>query len=381
LRAAGSHFEPAANMVQWGQSSITVERREPDVTSPLQPELNRDYILEVLDKLLNTPSPSGYCMQIMKLAAEEAGNLGYPVEMTPKGNGMITIPGRESSHNTGAVALSAHVDTLGAMVRSIKPNGMIRFTPIGGYAMHTVEGEYCLIHTRDGRRYEGTVLSTKPSVHVYPDVRDWKREEANMEIRIDESVRTKEDTEKLGIAVGDMISWDPRTRMLPNGWIKSRHLDDKASVAALFGVLEWLRQEERAPARTVKLILSTYEEVGHGSSHIPSDVTEMIAVDMGAIGDDLSATERDVSICAKDSSGPYDYEMTSRLIELAKREGIPHAVDIYPQYASDASAALHGGSNIRAALIGPGVHASHGMERTHADAVVNTAALVLAYIL
>jgi putative aminopeptidase FrvX len=353
------------------------------MSTPLAPELNRAYIVEMVKKLLAVPSPSGYCMDIMKLVSEEAAKLGYGMESTPKGNGIITIPrGAADTEASGnAIGLSAHVDTLGAMVRSIKPDGKIRFTPIGGYAMQTVEGEYCLVHTRDGRKYEGTVLSTKPSVHVYPDAREWKREEANMEIRMDENVSAKEETEKLGIAVGDFISWDPRTRVMDNGWIKSRHLDDKASVAALFGLLEWLKRSGRTPARTVKLIVSTYEEVGHGSSHIPADIDEMIAVDMGALGDDLSATEKDVSICAKDSTGPYDYGMTTRLIELAKREGIPHAVDIYPHYGSDASAALHGGSNIRAALIGPGVHASHGMERTHADAVVNTAALLLAYIL
>ncbi|GGG14559.1 M42 family metallopeptidase [Paenibacillus abyssi] len=346
--------------------------------SPLEPQPNQEYIVTLLERLLKTPSPSGYCMDIMQLIQNEADKLGYSLEITPKGNGIITIQGQ---HADKVIGLSAHLDTLGAMVRSIKPNGMIRFTPVGGYAMHTVEGEYCLIHTRDGRTYEGTVLSTKPSVHVYPDARDWKREEANMEIRIDEIVKSKEEVEKLGIAVGDFISWEPRTRILTNGWIKSRHLDDKAGIAALFGLLEWMKREGRKPVHTVKLILSTYEEVGHGSSYIPADITELIAVDMGAIGDDLSATERDVSICAKDSTGPYDYNMTSKLIALAKREKLPHAVDIYPHYGSDASAALLGGSNIRAALIGPGVHASHGMERTHADAIVNTAALLLAYVL
>ena len=349
--------------------------------APLNPQLNREYILSLLDRLLNTPSPSGFCMKIMELVREEAGKLGFEVEMTPKGNGIVTIPAAEGIAAGGTLGLSAHVDTLGAMVRAIKPNGMIRFTPIGGYAMQTVEGEYCLIHTRDGRVYEGTVLSTKPSVHVHSDAKEWKRDEENMEIRIDELVSSKEDTLKLGIQVGDIISWDPRARMLPNGWVKSRHLDDKASVAALFGVLEWLKRTGTRPPRTVKLVLSTYEEVGHGAAYIPEDITEMIAVDMGALGDDLSATERDVSICAKDSSGPYDYGMTSRLIDLAKREGLAHAVDIYPHYGSDASAALRGGSNIRAALIGPGVHASHGMERTHADAIVGTAALLLAYML
>jgi Cellulase M and related proteins len=340
--------------------------------------LDRNYILSMLELLLQTPSPSGFCMSIMGLITSHVTKLGYTIQSTPKGNGIIVIPG---ATDTNAIALTAHVDTLGAMVRSIRSDGTIRFTPIGGYAMQTVEGEYCLIHTRDGRQYEGTVLSTKPSVHVYSDARDWKREEANMSIRIDELVQSKEDTERLGISPGDFISWDPRVRMLPNGLVKSRHLDDKASVAALFGLLEWLKREGRTPSRTVHIIISTYEEVGHGSAYVSPDITEMIAVDMGAIGDDLSTTEKDVSICAKDSSGPYDYGMTSKLIELAKREEMPYAVDIYPFYGSDASAALRGGNNIRAALIGPGVHASHGMERTHADAIVNTAALLLAYIL
>ena len=339
-------------------------------------ELDEPYVVQWLEKLLKTPSPSGYCRQIMAMLQEEVERLGYAVELTPKGNAIITVPGEDTEH---VLALSAHVDTLGAMVRSIKANGMIRFTPIGGYAMHTVEGEYCLIHTRDGREFEGTVLSTKPSVHVYSDAKDWKREEANMEIRIDDIASSKQETEALGIAVGDFISWDARTRILPNGWVKSRHLDDKASVAALLGLLKAWKDKGIQPKRTTKIIISTYEEVGHGTAYIPSDIVEMIAVDMGAIGDDLSATEKDVSICAKDSSGPYDYEMTSSLIELAKRLQIPYAVDIYPHYGSDASAALRGGSNIRAALIGPGVHASHGMERTHVQAIVGTAALLHAY--
>ncbi|MCA0757152.1 M42 family metallopeptidase [Paenibacillus sp. N4] len=347
------------------------------MAEPLHHQLDRDYITKQLEQLLGIPSPSGFCMAIMKHLGEELARLGFKLEATPKGNGIVTIPGQAPGK---VIGISSHVDTLGAMVRSIKPNGMLRMTPIGGYAMHTIEGEYCLIHTRDGRQYEGTVLSTKASVHVYPDARDWKREEANMEIRIDELVKSKEDTEKLGIAVGDFISWEPRTRILSNGWVKSRHLDDKASVAAVLGLLEQLKRSGQTPAHTVKLIFSTYEEVGHGSSHIPEDITELLAVDMGAIGDDLSATERDVSICAKDSTGPYDYLMTSRLIELAKREQLPYAVDIYPHYGSDASAALRGGGNIRAALLGPGVHASHGMERTHMDAIVNTAALLIAYV-
>lgn len=347
------------------------------MTESVYRSLDRDYILAFLARLLGCPSPSGYCMEIAAMLREEAARLGYASETTPKGNVIVTVPGREAG---AAIGLSAHVDTLGAMVRAVKAAGTLRFTPIGGYAMQTVEGEYCTVHTRDGRKYEGTVLSTKPSVHVYSDAREWKREEENMEIRLDEDVRVKDDALALGIAPGDFVSWDPRTRIYPNGWIKSRHLDDKASVAALFGLLEWLKRTGKSPVRTLKLVFSTYEEVGHGAAWIPADIEELIAVDMGALGDDLSATERDVSICAKDSSGPYDYGMTTRLVELAKREGIPHAVDIYPHYGSDATAALRGGSNVRAALIGPGVHASHGMERTHADAILGTAALLIAYV-
>ncbi|MEK0315890.1 M42 family metallopeptidase [Cohnella sp. 56] len=347
------------------------------MTDAIYKTLDRAYMVNWLERLLDCPSPSGYCMQITEMLRAEAERLGYASETTPKGNVIVTVKGQKEGPSIG---LTAHVDTLGAMVRSIKSGGTLRMTPIGGYAMQTVEGEYCRVHTRDGRVYEGTVLSTKPSVHVHSDAREWKRDEENMEIRLDEDVRSKEDAAALGIAPGDFISWDPRTRIYPNGWIKSRHLDDKAAVAALFGVLEWFKRTGGTPLRTLRLVFSTYEEVGHGAAWVPTDIEEMIAVDMGALGDDLSGTERDVSICAKDSSGPYDYGMTTRLVALAKREGIGHAVDIYPHYGSDATAALRGGANIRAALIGPGVHASHGMERTHADAIVGTATLLTAYV-
>lgn len=340
--------------------------------------MNRAYVLELLAELLQTPSPSGYCERIMQRVERAATELGYDFAYTPKGGGVITVAGRLPGRTIG---LSGHVDTLGAMVRSIKSAGTLRFTLVGGYMSGSVENEYCHIHTRDGRVYTGTILTTKPSVHVYPEARELKREEAVMEIRLDEAVQSAEDVRALGIGPGDFVSFDPRMQLLPSGYIKSRHLDDKAGVVALFGLLEWLAREKRQPAHTLKIIISTYEEVGHGAAWLPPDIEELIAVDMGAIGDDLSCAETDVSICAKDSSGPYDYRMTTKLAELAKKEGIPHVIDIYPQYGSDASAALRGGSNIRAALIGPGVHASHGMERTHETAILHTAALLAAYVL
>jgi putative aminopeptidase FrvX len=291
---------------------------------------------------------------------------------------VIDVPGKNNGYPIG---ISAHVDTLGAMVRSVKANGMLRFSLIGGFMLGSVENEYCQVHTRDGRTYDGTILTTKPSVHVYDEARDLKREEAAMEIRLDEPVASKEDVQRLGIGTGDFVSFDPRLQIKPNGYIKSRHLDDKAGVAAVFGLLELLHRNRLTPRSGVKVFISTYEEVGHGSSFIPDDIEELIAVDMGALGDDLNGSERDVSICAKDSSGPYDYGMVSRFIELAKQHQLRHAVDIYPHYGSDATAALRAGSNIRAGLIGPGVHASHSMERTHIEAIENTAALLAAYVM
>ncbi|MFD3258011.1 M42 family metallopeptidase [Paenibacillus lentus] len=338
---------------------------------------NEAYMLDFLTKLLKTPSPSGYTHRIMKLVEAEAKALGLPFAQNEKGGAIITLKGKDSSRR---IALSAHVDTLGAMVRSVTSKGTLAITSVGGFMMHSIENEYCTIHTRSGKTYTGTILTTRPSVHVYSDARDFKREEKHMEIRIDELVENKEDVAKLGIMAGDFISFDARPVITPNGYVKSRHLDDKASVAALFGLLESSRREGWQPKHDLVLLISNYEEVGHGASWIPGGVQEMIAVDMGAMGDDLNCKETDVSICAKDSTGPYDYEMTGKLIQLAEELNIPYAVDIYPHYGSDASAALSGGNNIRAALLGPGVHASHAMERTHKQAILNTTRLLAAYV-
>lgn len=338
---------------------------------------NETYILNLLKELLDTPSPTGFTHHIMKRIEQEALSLGVNLTWNEKGGAILTVPGQDESHTIG---LSGHVDTLGTMVRAIKSEGTLRLTRIGGFMMNSIENEYCVIHTRSGQTYTGTILSTHPSVHVYEDARTFDRHESHMEVRIDEIVETAEEVKKLGISVGDYVSFDARAVITPSGYIKSRHLDDKASVAALFGLLESMKRENWNPRCTVKILISNYEEVGHGAAYIPSDIKEMIAVDMGCIGDDLSCKETDVSICAKDSSGPYDYDMTGRLIELAEAEGIPYAVDVYPHYGSDASAALSAGSNIRAALIGPGVHASHAMERTHKQAVLNTTKLLAAYV-
>lgn len=339
--------------------------------------LNKNYILETAKELLEFHSPTGFCFQIMDKINEKVKNFGFDFQVTNKGMGIITIPGEDDSK---VIGLSAHVDTLGAMVRSITSNGTLKFTLLGGPILPTLDSEYCKIRTRDGITYTGTFLSTSPAAHVFEDNATKKRSLENMEIRIDEVVKSKEDVLSLGINSGDFIFIEPKTEISESGFIKSRFIDDKGSVAALMGLLEVISREKIIPKFKTKILISNYEEVGHGSAYIPEDISELLAVDMGCIGDDLNCTEYDVSICAKDSSGPYDYNMTTRLVELAKKNNLKYVVDIYPMYGSDVSAALRGGNNIRGALIGPGVHASHGMERTHYSALENTIKLLYLYL-
>lgn len=335
--------------------------------------INKDFILDVAKEILSFHSPSGFCFEIMEKVERIVNNLGYDLELTNKGCGVITIPGESDEK---VIGLAAHVDTLGAMVRSITPKGTLKFDLVGGPIVPTLDSEYCVIRTREGKEYTGTFLSTSPSIHVFDDASSKPRDPKNMEIRIDERVLNKEDVKALGINNGDFIFIDPKTTITESGFIKSRFIDDKGSVSALIGLLELLKRENIKP----KYFISVYEEVGHGASYLPEDITEFIAVDMGCIGDDLSCTEYDVSICAKDSGGPYDYKITSDLIELAKNNNLSYAVDIYPRYGSDVGAALRGGNNIKGGLIGPGVHASHGMERTHYDALENTIKLIYLYL-
>lgn len=335
-----------------------------------------DYIIKATDKLVNIPSPSGFTKEVMDYVKSEAEGFGYACEMSRKGGLIISVPG--NSERT--IGLSAHVDTLGAMVRSISSEGMIKFTLVGGYTMNSIEGSYCKIHTRDGKTYTGTILSNSPSVHSFDDAKTLERTDRNMEIRLDEIVKNKKDVEKLAINSGDYISFDPNFQYTEKGFVKSRHLDDKASVGVLLGLLKEMSEKKLKPNCNIKIVISNYEEVGFGASWLPEDIEEFLAVDMGVIGDDLNGSEYAVSICAKDSSGPYDYQLTNQLINLAKENKIDYVVDIFPHYGSDVSAALAGGNNIRGALIGQGVHASHGMERTHKKGLENTFKLVKAYV-
>ncbi len=336
----------------------------------------RKYIIDILEKLVNIPSPSGYTKEVMNFVEGEANQFGYTCDYIQKGGLIIHVPGQEVE----TIGLSAHADTLGAMVRSISSEGMIKFVSVGGYTMTSIEGEYCKIHTRDGKTYTGTILCTSPSVHTYDDARTLERKERNMEIRLDEQVKSKEDVVALGISNGDYISFDARFEYTKSGFIKSRHLDDKASVAVLLGLLKELSEKKEKPKKTLKILISNLEEIGLGATYLPADITEFLAVDMGALGDDLAGSEYTVSICAQDSSGPYDYDLTTHLINLAKENEVAFVVDIFPHYGSDASAAMRGGNNIKTALIGQGIHASHGMERTHESALMATLKLLQAYV-
>lgn len=340
-------------------------------------EQQKEYMIKILQDIVNIPSPSGYTKEVMDYLTKEAWSMGYKVEHNNKGGIIICVPGKTDE----VLGIGAHGDTLGAMVRSVTSQGKLKIYPIGGYMMSTIEGEYCRIHCRrTGKTYTGTVLTSMPSVHVYDDCRKQERVPSNMEVRIDEIVENEQDVEALGIGTGDYVSFDPRFEHTASGFIKSRHLDDKASVAVLMTLLKYMHETKHQPDKTLKILITNYEEIGYGASFIPRDISEFLAVDMGAVGDDLKGDETKVSICAMDSSGPYDYDMTNRLIKIADERQLDYVVDIFPHYGSDVSAALRGGNNIRGALIGQGVHASHGMERTHEQGLLNTLELVKGFV-
>ena len=337
--------------------------------------LNKEYFFEILKNIISIDSPTGYTNNVISYLEEKTLELGFKHYKNKKGNLIIEI----DNNSNYTIGLGAHVDTLGAMVRSINANGTLKFAVLGGPILATYDGEYCKVHTRSGKCYSGTFLSNSPAVHVYPDSRTSQRSEDTMHVRLDEVVYSKDQTKALEIETGDFISVDPKYEVTASGYIKSRFLDDKLSVAILFGVLKALSDKTLNVDCNLKFIISTYEEVGHGSSNIP-EMDEFIAVDMGCIGLDLNCNEQMVSICAKDASGPYDYNITTKLINLAKENKLNYAVDIYPFYSSDVSAALRGGANIKGALIGSGVSASHGMERSHIDGVTNTFRLIVEYL-
>lgn len=335
--------------------------------------------LENIANLTNIPSPTGYTNNIIQYIANLIKEMGVSYEITPKGGLLVSIEGDNQDEHR---FLTAHVDTLGAMVRAIKPNGRLKVDLIGGFTYNAIEGEYCTIHSSlTEQTYEGTILMHQTSVHVYKDARTAERNQDNMEIRLDYQVKTKEDVEKLGIQVGDFISFDPRAVITQEGFIKSRHLDDKVSVALLIEIIKAVQEKQIKLAHTTHFYISTNEEIGYGgNSNIHPQVKEYLAIDMGAMGDDQQTDEYSVSICAKDGSGPYHLGLRNHFVSLCKEKEIPYQLDIYPFYSSDASAAMRAGADVRHGLIGAGIDSSHAYERTHYQSVDATYDLIAHYL-
>lgn len=334
-----------------------------------------DYIVQ----LTTTPSPTGFTKEIMDWVKAEAERLGYEAVKTPKGGVMVSVKGKDDSQHR---VVTAHLDTLGAIVRAVKPSGRLKMDLVGGFGYPSIEGENCLIHcASNGKTFTGTILMHQTSVHVYKDAKTAERNQDNMEIRLDEKVTSEAETRALGIEVGDFISFDPRTIVTDTGFIKSRHLDDKVSAAILLHLLKVYKEEGVVLPHTTHFYFSNNEEIGYGAnSSLPAQTVEYLAVDMGAMGDDQQTDEYTVSICVKDASGPYHYELRQHLVALAKEYNIPYKLDIYPYYGSDASAAMHAGADVRHALLGAGIESSHSYERTHLDSVVATEKMVDVYL-
>lgn len=328
---------------------------------------------KTLQELIAIDSPSGYTDNASKYIFDLLKSYGYQPEYTNKGAVKCALG------NNPTLALAAHVDTLGAIVSGIKSNGTLSFSLLGGLSLTGAEGEYVKIITHEGKIYTGTILLNNPSVHANNEKEKTERSIKSMHIRIDAEVYTKEDVEKLGIEVGDIICVDVKYQELENGFIKSRFLDNKAGCFVLFEIAR--RLKEQGKEVPVELFFSNYEEVGHGGTvGYSENIKELLVLDMGVLGDDCQGNEVSCSICAKDSSGPYDYTFRKKLVDLAKKNNIPYKIDVYPHYGSDGSAALRAGNDFRVALIGMGVAASHGTERTHKKGIEATIDLCLAYI-
>ena len=337
-----------------------------------------NYAWEQTTQLLSIDSPSGFTGRAALWVKGTFEKMGFDAKITTKGGVLIDLGGENSQD---ALFLEAHTDTLGGMVCQIKGNGRLQLTKIGGMQAENGEAENVRVYTRDGRIIDGTLQLCNASVHVNGAYGDTKRDFDHTEVVLDEDVRSAEDTRKLGIEVGDFVCFDPRTRKTPSGYLKSRFLDDKLSVGILIGFAKYLADNHIILKRRTYIHVTVYEEVGHGgSASVPAGVTEAISVDMGCVGDGLSCTEKQVSICAKDSGGPYSYEVVGKLIAAAKNTGADYAVDVYPHYGSDVEATLRAGYDIRHGLIGPGVYASHGYERSHMDGILNTLKVLQGYL-
>lgn len=343
--------------------------------------VNLKSCVDFLVGLLNTPSPTGYTVEAVEYTRKAFEALAFPnttLTVTRKGALLISIKGKASDAPRG---LTAHVDTLGLMVKEVKGSGRLKTTQLGGFMWGAVEFEGVTIRTSDNRRYRGTVLPQNPSTHVNRDIADSKRTQDSMEVRIDAVTRSAADTRALGIEVGDFVFLDPRVEVTETGFIRSRHLDDKLSVACIYGALLAMQETGDIPAQDTHILIANYEEVGHGgSAGFPVELAELIAIDMAAIGDGQSSDEFSCTLCVKDATGPYHFELGNKIRRLAAENNIKLKTDIYMFYGSDGSAYWRAGGVGRVALVGPGVDASHAYERTHTDSIIDSAKLLANYM-
>lgn len=334
-----------------------------------------DGLLETLERLIAVDSPTGYTRRAQTFVADALGDMGFEPE-TPNKGGVLCCLGGEGA----PLLLAAHIDTLGACVQTIKGSGALKVSPIGGLDASNVETETVRVVPREGACVEGTFQLVNASVHVNDDGRQ-ARTFGNVEVVLDAPVRSAQDARALGIRNGDIVCVNPRFTVTATGYVKSRFLDDKASAAVLLTLASAVRAGEVSLSRKVYLLFTVHEEIGHGgAANIPPDVLDMVSVDMGCVGDGLECRETQVSICCKDSGGPYDYELTGELIAAAKRAGADYALDVYPHYGSDVESTFRAGWNVRGALIGPGVYASHGYERTHKSSLAATYDTLAAFV-
>jgi peptidase M42 family hydrolase len=350
-------------------------------TKPQLPEkldIDKGYLLKTLDDLLAIPSPSGYTDSIVHFVGEELDRLGITYELTRRGAIRATIKGERSSPNR---ALVAHVDTLGAMVRELQTNGRLGVAPIGTWSARFAEGARVTIFT-DDRRFRGTILPLKASGHVYDEAVDTQPSSwNNLELRVDEPIASEGEAFELGIRVGDIVAVDPQPEFTDSGFVVSRHLDNKAGVSCLLAAARAVLEQKRTLPMDCHLLFTIFEEVGSGASSVlHQDVAEMVSIDNATTAPGQNSGEFDVTVAMMDSSGPFDYHLTRRLLALAREFGLVHGRDIYRHYRCDAASAVEAGNDIRTALACYGLDASHGYERTHVASLLSLAQLIVLYM-
>ena len=344
------------------------------------PLINPAYLQSTLRRLLETPSPSGMTDAVVRLVCEMLDELGIAYQLTRRGAIRALLPGRQHCPKR---AVASHLDTLGAMVKALKPNGRLALSPIGFWSSRFAEGERVTIYADFGN-LRGTVLPLKASGHTFNKEIDTQPVDwTQVEVRLDERVANVADLMTLGVRVGDTVSFDTRTEFGPNGFITSRYLDDKAGVASVLAAAEAvLRHGEPLPL-DVLLLFTISEEVGVGASHVlhGGDVSELVSVDNGTVAEGQNTSEYGVTVSMMDSSGPFDWHLTRHLLHLCRSHAIDHARDVFRFYRSDAASAVEAGNDIRTALLCFACDASHGYERTHEDSLSALGRLLAAYML